>query len=386
MLTLIRLSAKSLSSSMLTFAIVACVVVVNSVAWGIPLLLGEDGRANSLPAAVSITTGSVAKPPKTDRRRVEVSTAPPVPLPRPAPPRETKRTGLSFQTASQTSAPTRSKPSTLFPRPEPRLILRSEPGSSTVMVGREVSKVLSVSRPKRTHFREVVLVSPYTPGVRVSPNRRGHEWRHRNLRAQDTRTTLDTARAIALRAAQRFKEMRNRMAKLDAQTASVLSEGRLNRQSMRPVAPRPPRIAGQSSGFSESRSARAFVRARLTRRPIEGAVTSPQRAMTRSVKLPRDQASLSHGATRTLSGNGRIARFAPVSSRKIKRVGRSKARDRTRARRAKARRAKRHRSRITQRLVRARKTRRKSRSRKINGFRRGFHRQLVAANFFGSSN
>lgn len=401
MLTQTWPGARILSSRALTPAIILCVVLINSVAWGIPLLLGMENRVTTAGGAIQITTGALSKPPSVDRRQVNSVSRPIVPLPRRAPIRQAGRVALSDKAAERASGAQAPKstssapsgiPSTLFPRPVPRLALNEERKPEAIAIRGDVAKQVFHSQAKRRHVRDVVLVSPYTPGVRISPNRHGHGWRHRNPIANAGQTTLSTAKDIALRAARRFEEMRDRMAKLDARTASGHRESKLNRQLLRPVVSQPPRIAGQTSGLSDTRSSQVFVRARLVRRPIVGARVSQQTPetqtlQTQAAELSRHQTIRSGASKRPSSNQRRLARLTPPPvSNKTKRVRRTILRGRTKVRRGRVRRAKQQRSRTARRVVKTRQTKRRDRSRKVNGFRRGFHRQLVAANFFGSSN
>ena len=196
---------------------------------------------------------------------------------------------LRVQT-QQTMQATLARPATLFPRPQPAPELRDAAGNRsqdnasrnrTPAVAGFVSTApqqVSVA-PTADSTREVVLASPYTPGVRVTPRGHGLQWHHRNLRVADNATTLDTARAIARRAAERFDQMRDRMAKLDAHDADLTARERDSRRTLLPVGLRPPRIiAGTdlpSQQHARTKSVSNYLRPRLVRRPLGNPPTLP---------------------------------------------------------------------------------------------------------------
>jgi hypothetical protein len=401
MLTQNRADAQFLTSRALTVAIVASVVLINSVAWGIPLVVGGSRNLSPLLDGSRMTTGTVPKLEKAGERSTKITKQPHrslVPLPGQAP---SYTDVSSINSAKQVAGPVEPltvtpsrKPLTLFPQPEPRLKLPKPPRIAAAVHDRRSAK-RQASPNARELVRDVVLVSPYTPGVRISPKGRGHEWHHRNLRVANGQTTLDTAKAIARRAARRFEQMRDKMARLDARNARGLRDGRTHRRALLPVASQPPRIAGYNSGRSASKSARSFVRARLVRRPLAGAAAL--RAHIRPVNtrlvharpISRDQIPTNVNLRLTQSPVSgafklrQVARLMPVARRTIKRSRRSIARNRTGG---KAKRSYRRKRRIVRRTAKVRHSQRRRRSRKVDGFRRGFHRQLVAANFFGNSN
>ncbi|MFY0613228.1 MAG: hypothetical protein JXQ99_16975 [Hyphomicrobiaceae bacterium] len=377
-----RTMSRFLSSQTLTVAIVSSVVLINSVAWGIPLLV-KAGEAD--PVQDISSTNTIAAPtlptPLVKRAEGKVvksafrgSSAPVIPLPAKAPEFEQERLHSR-------------EPATLFPRPQaaPELLQVTTAAAAPVRLGAPQR-----SRQRARHSaRDIVLVSPYTPGVRVAPDGRAREWRHRNLRSSSGTTTFDKARAIARRAAQRFEQMRDRMAKLDARDAAT-NEERARGLALLPVAPRPPRIVTGSVGRSATKSAHNYVRARLIRRPIGDAIVWPPRnfspafvmsvAPAEAIVVPADSPSA--------QPTQRLARLtATAVARSPRRRSRSVRSRRSAARaRSKWLRAKRSRASRAVRTARRRSKRYRRYPRKINGFRRSFHRQLVAANFYGTAN
>jgi hypothetical protein len=223
--------------------------------------------------------------------------------------------------------------------------------------------------------RDVVMVSPYTPGVRVAPNGRGHEWRHRNLRASSSETTFDAARAIARRTAERLKQMRERMAGLDVRDRRALTgEARASRVLL-PVAPRPPRIV---ASHAHSRSDRTYVRARLVRRPIGGSTRLPQYVAPTQSEIDQSLISRAEGNSDSSSRYAALHRNAGAPARA--KAHKSRAHSRRLRRRAKQRRQASH-----ARIVRSRyrPARRHVRAARIKGYRAGFYRQLASNYFFG---
>lgn len=380
MLTQIRAKTGFFRSRALTAAIVSSVVLVNSVAWGIPLLVGS-GQSKSRPAYSDIRTGSLpkAQPGSNFSRTALKPIESRLPLPVQAPPIGTAQVAKQVAAVSgvgeQRSA--KRRPITMYPRPEPTPILgkqvRSQPAPKLAS-----ARTTTQSGVRRT-VREVVLVSPYTPGVRIAPGALNNEWRHRQVgSAADGVSTLDKARAIARRAAQRFEQMRDRITRADRHAADPDRSQR--RSALLPVAPRPPRIVEAPGGRrSASKSAHSYVRARLVRRPIGASGTAAPR--TRQFALaPADIGSMSGAATPAEASQAtrpsRVVRPSPTVRGAARR--RTSERSRRRVARARARRRSVVRRRARQRTVRTRRA-----PRKVNGFRRSFHRQLVAANFFG---
>ncbi len=405
MLTQNRAMSWFLTSRALTAAIVASVIFINFVAWGIPLLVGL-GHSRPAHDGTDIKTGSVARPdwPATGRRGRVTKTVLQVqraliPLPDQAPEQLSlqglRKSALHKIGRAQSlpppptmlalpSRPWQSKqPITLFPRPEAAPELVQSASLATTTDG-AIAPLRGFTRT-RNSVRDIVLVSPYTPGVRVAPDGRGHEWRHRNVRTPTGATTLDKAKAIARRAARRFEQMRDRMAGLDARGAAAGGEERARSRALMPVASRPPRIVDGAVGRYASKSAYNYVRARLIRRSIGHVGTPPSDIPTmqaaRVSARPDVNTPHSAGDTRPnpavkVSQPKRIARLTP------KETARSRRR-RARARGAAVLRKQRQASR--RRGARRRETRRHRSTRKINGFRSDFHRQLVAANFFGNA-
>ncbi|MFT7578245.1 MAG: hypothetical protein ACI9XZ_004652, partial [Alphaproteobacteria bacterium] len=332
MLTQNRANAQFLTSRALTVAIVVSVVLVNSVAWGIPLLVGGSSHSSPLLDSSRMTTGTISKLKKARQPSTKLAKQSPqkiyaglVPLPNQAPGRAYEAVVHSAKSVSENvgrqglpELALSSKPSTLFPRPEPRLELPKPPRiAAAVHDNAGTKRQLHLKIRKRA--QGVVLVSPYTPGVRISPKGSGHEWRHRNLRVANGQTTLDTAKAIASRAARRFEQMRDKMANLDVRRARGFGEGGAHRRALLPVAPQRPRIAGNSDAHSVSKSARNYVRARLVRRPLAGVASS----QTRTSGASRDPipTNVNRRITRppvsNTSKSRQVARLTPVVRRKI---------------------------------------------------------------------
>lgn len=399
-----------LPSNCLTIAIVGTVVLVNSVAWGIPLLVRDEDR----PAMDQMAgIGAVARSALQHSSLVTAA----IPLPVPAPPHsDIARTGL---------APVSRPPATLFPRPEPA------PRFATQSVA--AGRIRPAERSPQGR-QEIVSASPYSPGVRPGADG-GLEWRHRILHDPSGASTLEAAKAIARRAAERIDQMRDRMAKLDA----PLSEDENARQrTLLPVAPQPPRIVGN---FGVAKNEQSSVRPRLVRRPIGTrvatsapapqvasaavrpaselrfsrqlaarqravAATEPQRPARLSP--PSESAVSAADAARAAraASAARAARTAEVA--RADEVARIEAAATARRRLAALNAAAPRRTleqHVRVRPARATRYRRKQRNEvrmarqrpripnenignrgRIDGFRRGFHRQLVRSNFFGSTN
>ena len=377
--------SRLLSSRTLTVAIVSTVVLINSVAWGIPLLVTASQQRTVLDGSKTNAASPPTLPePRVERRGNRMATvAPPkarkrIPLPVQAPGSEHLRALLQSR-----------EPATMFPRPVAAPAATKTLSASAVR-NRVGARDLGGPQRERYAARDIVLVSPYTPGVRIAPDGRGHEWRHRNLRSSSGPTTIDRARAIARRAAQRFEQMRDRMAKHNARGSAPTVEDRAHGLALLPVAPRPPRIVTGSVGRSATKSSRSYIRARLVRRPITSISLQPPRNFSPAFVMsvaPAQAAAPPSEETRS-GVEQRVAHLTPPST---VRVERTRARPRkvrrrrgTARAREKWRRARRHRA---TRSRHTRRTRQRSRGpRRINGFRRGFHRQLVAANFFGTNN
>lgn len=438
-----------LSTRALTGAIIASVVLVNTVAWGIPLLSGRDHRAE-LVAGSNIKTASLPRPtapasslaetlpshpPGSAPTRSHLPPAPvaksaiwSMPLPSQGPimaqPVSTSAVPrFAFVTSDAPIAlliPSEQAPATLYPRPEtpPRNLFLNETAPPSSVVPAKAQPASAPARPREAEIgpREIVLVSPYTPGVRTAPNGHGREWRHRNLRASQGATTLDTAKAIAKRAAEQFEQMRDRMAKLDAQSADLSESERARSRALLPVAPQPPRVVDSGIGRSLAKSAYSFVRPRLVRRPIGGSViasaynpsVAPEAASpsTETSAVQRAQRPAQGEPTKVERQMKRQRALARANAVRIdlKRANLRKAnlrraalkrrynlnakRKRLAVAREKRRSAQRRAFRVGAARARVTKRRRYSsrRGRKIDGFRRSFHRQLVASNFFIPNN
>lgn len=379
MLTQNRAMTGFLKSRALTAAIVSSVVLVNSVAWGIPLLVGS-GPSNPRPAYSDIRTGSLPAV----RERVHHPSAtlssnqPSFPLPAKAPPRakaqHVKQVAV-VSTGAERALPRR--PITMYPRPEPTPDMDKEARSRTTTQLAAAPIATRTGAPNVV--REVVLVSPYTPGVRIAPGRHDGGWRHRRSQTEgDGVSTLDKARAIARRAARRFEQMRNRIAHADQH--AVDPDRSQRRSALLPVAPRPPRIIeAPEGGRSASKSAHSYVRARLVRRPLSNAARTRQFALAPANIQSVTETAAPTSARRASQPDQSTRRAAAVrkavrkrtTARARRRIAKTRVRQRTTVRRRKAR----------QRFARSRRA-----PRKVNGFSRSFHRRLVAANFFGGSN
>jgi hypothetical protein len=282
---------------------------------------------------------------------------------------------------------------------------------------------------------EVVMASPYSPGVRMAGNRQMPAARKLDGHSSTDPTALVTAQAVARRAAERFRQMRDRMMTKALQADSVDELAR--QRFMRPVIARAPqgapRVIPASPGTqrvltpsvlqsgrmgiginakAEENSPRSgLVRPRLVRQPLSNNdTTSPvvasAGATSRHVAISRSAANLRlTDINQTEAAAGRI--LAPSRTTENKRpslpqlLARATPADEVvmevrRVRRAQASRSGRHKrsydGRSKQRRTSAhrvaRQTYRPSRrsKRKIDGFRPSFHRQLVRANFFSPQN
>lgn len=399
MLTKNRAMSRFLTSQALTAAIVGGVVLINSVAWGIPLLMGS-GQSASAVVGTNISTGSLPRlrgdQPSVLKQAVLRAPKALMPLPQQAPNRsrpvsKAERGAQLPPLPMARLLPTRPlpvrQPKTLFPRPV------APPGH--LSADQLAKSSASATEPRRAVLRkpvrDVVLVSPYTPGVRIAPNGRGHQWRHRNLHVSSGATTLDRAREIARRASLRFEQMRHQLAGLDGRGVVASNDVHIQRRALLPVAVRPPRIVVDGAArHSVARSAYSEVRTRLIRRPLNRAATprqdvaavptAPPPGTIQSRLLLQEERAPSAPGVVEVPPPARIARLSPQAAKRSPR--------RARVRRARVRRGGVRAQRRPARSRRAnkfRKARHRRSSRKINGFHREFHRQLVAVNFFGGS-
>jgi hypothetical protein len=280
----------------------------------------------------------------------------------------------------------------------------------------------AVARPKREESSGVAFVSPYAPGVRIKKPHRDHPLAGTAAAATpepyrlSTDTTLDRARRIARRATERFEEMR---ALLEARERASQTE--LAGAIVPPGVSRP--VASLLGSTRAARSAGADLDPRLVDRPVRDAteIATASAAAPASVSRPAPAsipptksmpdtppvrtARLSAAAavdptTLTRSSAERsvmpdVARppipvahfdYEAAANRVDRPAATSKAHD---VRPAEPRRPRTvpHRRMTTDRQqVERRRPRRSAqhrRSRKIDGFRPSFHRQLVSANFFG---
>ncbi len=183
--------------------------------------------------------------------------------------------------------------------------------------------------------------------------------------------------------------MRARLAGLDDRRVIASNEARTHHRALQPVAARPPRIVDGAVGHNATKSAYSYVRTRLVRRPLKPVATLPPvvavvpRApapATRQNQRPVTVASVPIAPDVEAATPTPLVRVAPKAAKRSPRRARARP---VRAKRASLR-SKRNRIR-RRRAINARKIRRRRAPRKINGFRRDFHRQLVAANFFGAN-
>jgi hypothetical protein len=448
-----------LSSRSLTVVIVGSVVLVNSMAWGIPLLVGKRqvqyGLASkSTQSASSLATRALAQrrptgdvqsamvplPELRPARRVRQEQ--PIPLPDPAPHKAT-RSGSVIANAVVLAMHNRAAAAALYPRPEAAVLSPiTRPLPNATGPGKPPAALRAETFvTRKLPMRDIVLVSPYTPGVRVSSVGRGYAWRHHAPRSSSRPSTLDTARAIARRAAKRFEDMRNRIAKFDRRDKELAMQERRRQRALLPVAPRPPRIVNHSGSRSAVKSAQKFLRPRLVRRPLGRSTTMRTAQLKIAAAAPASAAkvrtlSRSHTATsnttrqrkqRRIGQPDRVARLLHATRRaqeaqsniqtterrqrlsalkvaighrnrpltkQISNTSRAAARQRDRAERHRRARRSIVSSRTSSRRSTARRHWRSSarrsrhakrrRSRRIDGFRRNFHRQLANVNFFGT--
>jgi hypothetical protein len=285
----------------------------------------------------------------------------------------------------------------------------------------------AVTRPAR----EVVLASPYAPGVRLPVDRRmtvtGRVGQHQPRPWPSDAGALNSARAVARRATEQFRQLRDRMA-----TRALLArpdDDMARRRTMRPVVAREPQVAPRviaavsatqrtlpwrvmeanrmgigiktnsiepSAGTDTARqeegrrgpALRQATRPRLVRQPLP-LPESVAESVAKSVPDPVPE-SVHYGQTQATKPSlpQLLARATPAEQHDIKDarlIERAPANVRTRKSRRHDRNARRRRAATRQAVRRPTRTSRWSR-RKIDGFRPSFHRQLVRANFFRSQN
>jgi hypothetical protein len=400
------------ATNALTLSIVGVVVLVNSVAWGIPLLTGTDrgGTSNHAKRPAPITTGAIPRPARRPEFPADTSALVPLParLPATAPdavkPAHAKRDNTQAVSLK-----------TLYPLPEPAPAKLLVPPSPPPAEAPATRKVRIVSAP-RYGRNDTALVSPYTPGVRGKPAAKKRQL-NPVPEALPNDTPLSRAREIARRAARRFEAMR---ARLEApETHSQVAAGSHTTLPLSATHP----TASLIGSSSASKSAVAYVRPRIVRRPIQ---TEPARAADETPitvaaapqgtaadeAVPRQAADTSgrhadapsadavvpvpslnprprphrtasleeRKAAPERSAKRPLTRAAEPASRPAPAVHESHAStsSRRRAERRHARQAVDRAKRRQRRIASRRKPR------KIDGFRPSFHRQLVSVGFFGA--
>lgn len=396
-------TAPGVATNVLTASIVGVVVLVNSVAWGIPLLTGDGDSdpARNAKRLDSITTGAIPRPER--RPEMEAGATSPVPLPVLSPMPAVEPSGSDV--SGRRGAGPRS-PKTLYPLPESAPSQLLVPPSKPASTPPETRVTRTASAPTFA-WRDTARVSPYAPGVRMkqlenaAPSTKRPPAQAYEL-AKDT--TLERARQIARRAAERFEAMR---ARLDAPQSS--RQAGLSSQTL-PLGARPP-TASLIGSTSASKSAFAYVRPRIVRRPIEPAAPKVQSAPVAIAAAPVTPVDL--GSIRNRAEDaGRVEPSAPAQQaaiasdavpvpslhhrpRQMASLTKSPSTAKQRTTRPSVARAARPvRRDAAQRRLKRRITRLKNRGRrvasrrpqrKIDGFRPSFHRQLVSANFFSGS-
>jgi hypothetical protein len=416
-----RRGVPSLGANALTFVIVGVVVLINSVAWGIPLLTGTErptrtetgAMQNDLAAVTTVTIPSPTPRPA----RLSVG-QPSVPLPEIAPNGSLPAGHLA---RSGLHANTTRPPKTLYPRPEraPDLLLlpvnNTEPGEVTL----DAKPVRE--RNARHRAPDLAIVSPYAPGVRTNAppsTERSNSPAPSALAKFDRDTTLERAREIAQRAARRFAEMRARLELRDQSWPQTTGSSLLPLDARRSTAS----LIGSSS--SVAKNAVADIDPELVRSPLlpplKGArdedhpadkdktvpstvtrqpnrtpeVAQPVRIAYVPIPAANSRPLRSSGSVPTQdvpSINTTVMRASVVSQadeavdtqNATKAVQTPQAPKPTRPRTERNRRAEHRASRDARQRTRNRTVRRQ-RAKKVDGFRKNFHRQLVRANFFGS--
>ena len=301
-------------------------------------------------------------------------------------------------------------PKTLYPLPEPApsqlLVPPSKPASTPTVTPPETRVTRTASAPIYA-WRDTARVSPYAPGVRMKELEKPAPSTARppaEVYELEKDTTLERARQIARRAAERFEAMR---ARLDAPQSS--RQAGLSAQTL-PLGARQP-TASLIGSTSASKSAFADVRPRIVRRPIEPAapmLEQPPVSVAAAPVTPLELGSTPAQAEADRAGPPPPVRPTPITAAAVPTVpvptvhhrprqtasltkprpsaeetaahapvsrAVSTARQQTAQRRVKRSlaRVKNRESRVASRPAR----------RKIDGFRPSFHRQLVSANFFG---
>ena len=403
-------------SNTLTFLIVGFVVLINSVAWGIPLLTSAKtapGEGTSIPA----TTGAIPRP---IRGAMDLaSRGAPVPLPAMAPNGSTETAPAArYASAEQVNR----APKTLYPQPEraPEQLLGPPNEIAAAAPDAPPAREPDI-RPRNL---DLAFVSPYAPGVRIQPRADSQSsgvTPPRSSYEHDRDSTLARAREIAQRASRRFEAIRARLQEREAssphetgatalpldarrQTASLIGSGRAAQSPVTPVRPNlihppispsqevasievssspPPKpsasapsAAGQEGAIADTRPLAATpvtvpiptVHHRPDPPSQIATAQEPPRDPIASEPVARTDDTTATGETKPTGQKPKVAsssRPAEVASGRAERRRRAAQRRQNRTRRR------------TQQASR-------SRQQKIDGFGKNFHRQLVSANFFSN--
>lgn len=259
----------SLGSNTLTFVIVGVVVLINSVAWEIPLPTGTERPTPTETVArlndpVSATNGTIPHP--TPRPAGLSAGQSSVPLPEMAP----SGSRLAGHLApSELQENTTRRPKTRYPHPEraPELLLLPVNNSEPAEVTTDDKSVLVRSNGYRAP--DLAMVSPYAPGYRMlrpPATERSNSPAPYALQDLDKETTLERAREIAQRASRRFAEMRARLEPRDQSRPQTTGNALLSLDARRPTAS----LIGSSS---TTKNAVAEVPPELIRSPLLPSVT-----------------------------------------------------------------------------------------------------------------
>jgi hypothetical protein len=403
-------------SNTLTFLIVGFVVLINSVAWGIPLLTNAH-TATEESTSIPATGGAIPRP---SRVGMDLpSRGAPVPLPAMAPNGHPESAPAARNISSEH---VNWAPKTLYPQPEraPEQLLG--PPNEIVAAAPDAAPARGLDvRPRNP---DLAFASPYAPGVRIQP-RTGSQGSGvtppQSSYEHDRDSTLARAREIAQRASRRFEAMRARLEEretssphetdatvlpLDArrQTASLIGSGRAAKSAVASVRPNlihqpisraqevasievssspPPKpsasapsAAGPEAAIADPRPLAATPVTvpipTVHRRPDPpsqiATAQEPPRGPVESEPVARTDGTTGAGETKPAGQKPKVA-----SSSRTAEVANGRAERRRRA----AQRRQNTTRRPTQQASRRRQQ-------KIDGFGKNFHRQLVSANFFSN--
>ena len=414
-----RRGASSLGSNTLTFVIVGVVVLINSVAWGIPLLTGTERPTPTETVArlndpVSATNGTIPHP--TPRPAGLSAGQSSVPLPEMAP----SGSRLAGHLApSELHENTTRPPKTLYPyaeRASDLLLLpvnNSEPAEVKIDDNKSV-----LERSNGDRAPDLAMVSPYAPGVRMlrpPGTERSNSPAPYALQDSDKETTLERAREIAQRASRRFAEMRARLESRDQSRPQTTGNALLPLDARRPTAS----LIGSSS---TTKNAVAEVPPELIRSPLLPSLTvardddvppdktGPSAVVRKPNQTPEVTRPVRIASVPIPAANSRLSpsiegvaaqddasieasvNRAPMVSQADEAVDKenttqsaptARTTRATRARTERPRRGAQRVSRDARQRTRNRRTQRR-RAKKVDGFRKNFHSQLVRANFFGN--